>query len=325
MENWKKIRSYSRSYEAELRKEILNNNNIDSVVLAAQDSSFLIGDFDLYVEEQNFEPASIILEEYKGWTKVNSFPLLKPVEIVKTHLETQGLEVFFTKNNHLNEYEVFVKNEEADKALDLINSMKPWVLLDSFETTRQAAFRVEQLDIYEIDSVIIKRRATDRHLLKVDIMVNPTKYKTAVDVINEMKGWHFVEEYKDKKKAQLTQKMLEEKGILVLTKFVNCKENEEKVKKVELFTKYENIKQAKTTISESREWVKFASFNKLYQVDMIREILKQNDISSVFINSKGSMFLLGEMHVYVEKDDLQRAKAYLKSWNEALKPIDIEE
>jgi len=322
MENWKKIQSFSRAYEADLRKEVLKNNNISAVVLAKQDSSFLLGDFELYVEQQDFEAAGIVLQEFRGWTKVNSFPVLKPVTTIHKYLEEEQIEVFFTKNNQVDEYELYVKNEDAEKAFELINTIKPWVLLNSYETVTQAVYRVQQLAKYEIDSIIIKRRASDKHLINVDVLVTPTQYKLAVQVTNEMVGWHLVEQYQTKTEAFLAIKMLEKEGIDILTKFVVS--SEDSIKQIELYTNFEKVAHCKELIAQKREWVELARFEKLYQVEIVREILKQNNIKSVFINEKSSMFLLGEMPLYIEKKDVEKAKEYLESWTEVLGGIDEE-
>jgi len=318
MENWKKIRTFNTSYEAELRKEILKNNNISSVVLASQDSSFLIGSFDLYVEEEDLEAAGIIIEEFRGWTKVNSFCILEPVEIVKEFLSKEGYEVLFTKNVQFDEYELYVQNEVADEAKMAIDTMKPWVLLDSFETAKQAAYRVEQLVPYKISCIVIKRRVSSKHLINIDVMVSPSNYKNALDVISEMKNWHFIIEFETKREAFLNQKMLEREGINVLTKNVHQADNKDVLKKIKHYVRLKDIERSKELIDENKEWVRFSSFHKLYEVEMIREILKQNNINSVFINEKDSMFLLGEMVVYVEKGKIEEAQEYLKSWSEAL-------
>ncbi len=322
MENWKKIRSFSRAYEADLRKEILKNNNIAAVVLAKQDSAFLIGEFELYVEQQDFEAAGIVLQEFRGWTKVNSFPVLKPIKTVQEYLEKEQIEVFFTKNNQVDEYELYVKNDDAEKVFELINTFKPWVLLNSYETVTQAVYRVQQLAKYDIDSIIIKRRASDKHLINVDVLVKPAQYKLAVEVITEMVGWHFVEQYENKTDAFLSIKMLEKDGIDILTKFIVTPEDN--LKHIELYTSFEKVEHCKELIEQKREWVELVRFEKLYQVEIVREILKQNNIKSVFINEKSSMFLLGEMPIYIEKKDFEKAKEYLDKWSEVLGGIDEE-
>ena len=323
MENWKKIRSFNRAHEAELRKEVLKNNNIVAVILARQDSAFLIGDFELFVEEQKLEAAGIIIEEFKGWTKVNSFSVLKPVKTVEEYLTKQEIEVFFTRNNQLGEYEVYVKNEEAERALNVINTVKPWVLLSSFITSEQAAYRSEQLAKYDINSIAIKRRTPEKQLISVDLLVGTSNYKVAVEVIKDMVGWDFIAQYDEKTKALLTQKMLEKEGIDVLADYVYSLD--EKIKKIELFVERENTERSKTLIDENREWIKFAGYKKLYQIEMVQEILKQNNIDSVFISEKGSMFLFGEMIIYVEKHNLEKAKKYIKSWKDAFQDIEMEE
>jgi len=143
-----------------------------------------------------------------------------------------------------------------------------------------------------------------------------------VQVTNEMVGWHLVEQYQTKTEAFLAIKMLEKEGIDILTKFVVSPEDS--IKQIELYTNFEKVAHCKELIAQKREWVELARFEKLYQVEIVREILKQNNIKSVFINEKSSMFLLGEMPLYIEKKDVEKAKEYLESWTEVLGGIDEE-
>jgi len=51
--NWKKIYSSSSNYEVELLAAVLKENNIDCVVVNQKDSMYLIGDVELFVEQEN--------------------------------------------------------------------------------------------------------------------------------------------------------------------------------------------------------------------------------------------------------------------------------
>ncbi len=50
------------------------------------------------------------------------------------------------------------------------------------------------------------------------------------------------------------------------------------------------------------------SADKKYKIDIIQEVLAENDIKSVILNQKGSAFLVGEIHLYVNEADEEKAK-----------------
>ncbi len=49
-----------------------------------------------------------------------------------------------------------------------------------------------------------------------------------------------------------------------------------------------------------------------HQAEIAREILEDNDIKSVVLNQKDSMYKFGDIEVYVHKDNLEKAEEILK-------------
>lgn len=64
--DWIKIRTYSNAIEAELARQMLEENDTPAVILNKQDSSYLFGKIELYVAGINEEKALILLEETKN-------------------------------------------------------------------------------------------------------------------------------------------------------------------------------------------------------------------------------------------------------------------
>lgn len=66
--NWKKIKEYNKSFQAELSKHLLEENNIPAVILNKQDSSYLFGKIELYVSDEDEESARAILNKQEDLT-----------------------------------------------------------------------------------------------------------------------------------------------------------------------------------------------------------------------------------------------------------------
>ncbi|MCW8311040.1 DUF2007 domain-containing protein [Sphingobacterium thalpophilum] len=67
MENdWKRIKIFTNAIEAEIVKQMLEENGIPAVVLNKQDSSYLFGKIELYVNENAIEIAERLIEEAEG-------------------------------------------------------------------------------------------------------------------------------------------------------------------------------------------------------------------------------------------------------------------
>lgn len=63
--DWIKIASYSNAIEAELARQLLEENEIPAVVLNKQDSSYHFGKIELYVSSVNQEKALLLMEPNK--------------------------------------------------------------------------------------------------------------------------------------------------------------------------------------------------------------------------------------------------------------------
>ncbi len=50
------------------------------------------------------------------------------------------------------------------------------------------------------------------------------------------------------------------------------------------------------------------SADKRYKIDIIQELLAEHNIESIVLDQKGSAFLVGEIHLYVNDKDEEKAK-----------------
>ncbi len=60
------------------------------------------------------------------------------------------------------------------------------------------------------------------------------------------------------------------------------------------------------------DWVCIHAFSKLYEAEMAHNVLTNNNIVSVLINKQDSLYLIGEIELYVKPDDVIKAKFILK-------------
>ncbi|MEN8119911.1 MAG: hypothetical protein ABFS35_06170 [Bacteroidota bacterium] len=57
-----------------------------------------------------------------------------------------------------------------------------------------------------------------------------------------------------------------------------------------------------------KNWVKLESFGRLHQAELRKDLLEMNGVPSVIINEKDSLFLLGEIELFVKKFDEAKAR-----------------
>ena len=79
MEEWIKIYSFDSQYQAEMSKDLLEQNDVKAVIINAKDSLFLLGEYELYVHSSDEKKAISIINEVKGLTKVDSFIMRGPI------------------------------------------------------------------------------------------------------------------------------------------------------------------------------------------------------------------------------------------------------
>lgn len=70
MHNKKLVYSTGTEYLAELLKQVLNDNGIEAFIVNRQDSSYHIGDIEVYVNPDSFEKAKEISEEFENNTSI---------------------------------------------------------------------------------------------------------------------------------------------------------------------------------------------------------------------------------------------------------------
>jgi hypothetical protein len=63
-----------------------------------------------------------------------------------------------------------------------------------------------------------------------------------------------------------------------------------------------------------KDWVLVLSADKMYKAELFKDKLDENDIISDILNKKGSAFLLGDVEVYVHKDNEVRALEIIKEF-----------
>lgn len=60
---WIRIQTYTDAIQGEIMKQMLEGNGIPAVLLNKQDSSFMFGKIDLFVNETDLEQASRLIQE----------------------------------------------------------------------------------------------------------------------------------------------------------------------------------------------------------------------------------------------------------------------
>jgi len=311
MQDWIKIQSFDRIHQAELRKDILEKNDIEAVIINERDSLFLFGDIELYVQKKDEKRALALIEEFQGLTKVNSFILHKPIALLKDILDLNSIYAVIKKredeNYVLENFELYVRNEDVSKTVPFLTGEKliGWKHVSTSVHTRQTRFRVELLEENKIDSIVIKKRNSEFHLEEIFIYVKSENEELAKKIMTELIGWIKVGQYEFLHRAEIREDLLGRFGIRSI---INQISNNQ----FDLLVECSNEEKAIDVINQHREWTKIQSYPDIITAEYVKEILEESSIDCILINRKDRTFLLGDIDIYVDDFHAEKASEIVK-------------
>lgn len=312
-DNWVKIISFDNPYEAQIKKQLLKNAAIESVIVNAKDSMFLIGSIDLYVKEKNEKKALQLIEQFAGMTKINSFILKEPILLFKKYLQSKGIETIIKEKENdkyiLDNYELYIPNENIQEVIPYLTGekIKDWASASEYLNVIQTRYMVELLMNNNIQSFIIKKKDSDFHLEKINIYVKNEDLEKAKQILDELPGWKKIREYKDSSIADLKEDLLSRKEIRAIIKEEN--------KVYNLYTEKEFADKAIDIINQYTEWVEIKTVDSFIDAEAIINILSQNQIEASILSLRDNVFLIGGYAIYVPKNEVSKAIDMLNDIN----------
>lgn len=310
MRDWVKLESFERLHQAELRKDILEQNNIPAVIINERDSLFLLGEIELFVRKSDEAKARELIDEFRGLSKINSYVGKKQMELFREILYQNNIHAILKKKEDskyvLDNYELYVSNSDVERVADFLQNKLPdeWVIVKSFHRVRQTKYNTDLLDEAGIDNFIIKRKDTAYHLQRVDVYVKKEDFEKADKLLNDLNGWINIRTYNERHWADLDEDLLNENNIKGIIRKTGDQYN--------LYVEANNEEKAIDLINTKKEWVIVKEYESLENAKFAEQILKKNGINSVLVNEKDSMFLIGKLELYVEIDQKNQAEQILK-------------
>jgi tmRNA-binding protein len=313
MKDWVKIQTFERIHQAELRKDILEENGIPSVIINEKDSLFLLGEIELYVNKFDEAKAKELIDEFNGLTKINSFVGEKQMRTYRDILSQAGIHAVLKRKEDLkfilDNFELYINNEDLEKAVPLLKeeNIDGWKKVVTCDSVSQTKYRTDILDEKELDNFIIKRKDSDYHLEKVEIYVKDADAEKASVLLDSLNGWISVSKYDEIHFAERDEDVLNEHNIKAIIK-------QAVDGKYLLYVEANNEERAIDEINTSKEWVILKTYVNVENAQTAKRILEKNDISAVIVNERDSSFLIGELELYVEIDNKTKAENILKDF-----------
>lgn len=313
MKDWVKIQSFQRIHQAELRKNILEENNIPSVIINEKDSLFLLGEIELYVKKYDEAKAKELIDEFSGLTKINSFVGEKQMRVFREILAKNNIEAVLKRKEDskfiLDNFELYIKNEDLEKTVPYLKeeNIQGWSKIAICDSVSQTKYRTDILDENEIKNFIVKRKDSDYHLEQVEIYVQDDKSENASQLLENLNGWINIRTYDEIHYAERDEDILNENSIKAI-----IKKNADD--KFGLFVEAHNEESAIDEINTTKEWVVIKTFVNIENAQTAKRMLGKNDIHAVILNERDSSFLIGELELFVEIDNKTKAENILKDF-----------
>jgi len=305
MKGWTKINSFDNFYEAEIRRQFLQNAEIEAIVINAKDSLFLLGNIDLYVRDEDEKKALVIIEQMMGLTKINSFILKKPIDIFQNYLKQKGIETILKERELekyiLDNYELYIDNRNVNEVVPYLSgeAIEEWTKVAVCSRVRQTRYRVELLEAYEIDCFIVKKRDSDYHLEDISIFVENKNAEKAKQVLDDLVDWEKIRTYDRFEIAELKEDILGKNKIRAI-----IVSNEEKF---DLYVLKGKVEEAENILKSTSEWFELQRYNTFIDAEAALLILQNNDIDASILTIQDYQFVIGGYAVYVEKRNLSTA------------------
>ena len=312
MNDWVRIQTFARVHQAELRKDILEKNDISAVIINERDSLFLFGEIELFVSKENERKAKALINEFDGLTKINSFTELKPILLFQKVLQGDDIQTILKKKEDyryiLDNFELYVKNIDLEKTIPFLTGEKltGWKKVAMSRKVRQAKHRVDLLSENQINTIVIKKKDSDFHLEEVNVYVQDEDLDKSNEILLKLNSWINIREYSSFNDIERADEILANEGIKsLITKIEE--------KKFELSVEGSNEETAIDILNLKREWAELKLFENIVPATYFRDSLIENNIPAVIINEHDSSFLIGQVELHVEKMNIEKAVELLKA------------
>ncbi len=304
MEEWIKIYSFDSQYQAEMSKDILEQNDVKAVIINAKDSLFLLGEYELYVHNSDEKKAISIITEFKGLTKVDSFIMRGPIERLKDELEandiTSVIKVCRNPRYVLDNYELYVANEDVQRVVPFITGeqLKGWSKAQTCTKTTQTRFRIEILNHYHIPSIVIKKRDAKFMKSELNIYVKDDDLTQATEILHDLKGWAKVHTVSSQNMAEVVEKQLGKEGIKAIIEHLPGG--------YAIFVEGPFCDEAKTIISQQKSWKLLKTYTDSIEAQYAAGLLENSGIEVVSVY-RDDIRMMVDIDLYVEEFQLDKA------------------
>ncbi|MBN1253309.1 MAG: DUF2007 domain-containing protein [Bacteroidales bacterium] len=180
--DWEKIETCNSVSQTKYRTDILDENKIENFIVKRKDSEYHLDRVEIYVNKTNKDKAINLLKNLNGWHTIRKYSELNWAEIDGNILNENNVKAIIFKNNE-NEFEILVEADKEEKAIDIINTTKEWVILKNYSNIENAMIAKRILEKNNIYSVIINEKDSAFLIGDLELYVEIDKKNIAENIL----------------------------------------------------------------------------------------------------------------------------------------------
>jgi len=227
------------------------------------------------------------------WIKVNAYARMDQAMLGKDLLVKNDIDAVIVKEQDsaflLGEIEVYVKEEEAEAARELLQEFEGWTRVNVFSRQTPVERLKAILEDNDFQTFLMRKQDEDNNLTNYELYVPNKQGKKAKKLLENLMGWATVMYLQKAQQAAIRIDILEENGIPTLA--VKDRDKQGRVKGVKIFVDESLEKEALGLLDAHKGWELLQTYKKesVYQKHL--HLLETNSIPVWEDQAEGSLAL----------------------------------
>ncbi len=187
LKKWKCVETVTNNNQAENRIDILDKNNIDTILIKHINSDMHVDTLNIYAEEEQTETAKKLLLKMEGWEKLKSYKEAAEIYVDEKILEENGINIIY-KDIYADEkqnFVLYVKQGNKEKAEEILNLNRKWKQLKTFTSKIEAEYYKDLIKIEGYEAVLVVKKDSSFLLGDLQIYVEEKHYNKIQQLLKE--------------------------------------------------------------------------------------------------------------------------------------------
>jgi len=181
--DWGKVKSFHRVRQTKYNTDILDENNIDNFVVKRKDSAYHLESVEVYVNKADLGRAQDLLSKLNGWISIRKYSERHWADIDEDIMNENNIKGILAQIPE--GFELFVEASKEERAIDIVNTQKDWVVLKTYNSLENAKVAKRILAKNEISSVVVNEKDSSFLIGELELFVEVDKRQIAETILKD--------------------------------------------------------------------------------------------------------------------------------------------